>query len=603
VRGNGVNVFAASYATMRRMTRPLLLAVLAAVLGLGCSPVTGEPRPCVATRDCLKGETCSTGTCAPAAARSCMADADCGAGGGCLDGVCAGGTACHTLADCAGGEACDPLSGVCLLATCDDRGGCPNGGACDFAKNRCARPRACQQDSQCGPPNALCDGGFCAPGCAKTGCAAGARCLANGRCGAGPGCTNDAMCAPPATVCRSGDCVSGCTSGSCAAGEKCDALTGRCNPIASGCAKDSDCAPPASICENGACVPGCGSAGCQPYEDCSAARGRCDVRSCGGPADCAPPAGTCDTGICVAGCGLKPCAGGTCVAASGLCDGGPAPLDARCTANLDCASRFCFTPGTTPPQPGVCATLCGTTADCAPGRRCTEHAQTPGIRACLSGAQLLQVVGAKRGGESCATADECQSGLALASPCRCVDVCTKDSDCAAGEHCRGNQLDGTGHYVQICRADRDFPGLSATYPSTCSASCASLFCDDLAQSCFSGCCRSTDCGAGGRCVTILPYFTGDPDHPSATALKGCVDVAAAGTAPVGASCRLDDGLNCRSNFCVGTRGDGAPVSPTDAGAGYCSDTCCTDRDCPSGYGCGAAFDDRSGYSFALCLRF
>lgn len=143
----------------------------------------------------------------------------------------------------------------------------------------------------------------------------------------------------------------------------------------------------------------------------------------------------------------------------------------------------------------------------------------------------------------------------------------------------------------------------ASYPYPCDdgfsfpfVSCATQACSNVANTCFTPCCISAECGAGSRCLPMLPYF---PmwDVQTVTLMKGCAPkVQGSGTLPFGAACTFDGFAQCDSNRCIEFDASGAAVP------GYCTDTCCRNADCPSGFSCVADFDADSGYSFSVCAK-
>src|SRR5207245_221916 len=125
-------------------------------------------------------------------------------------------------------------------------------------------PATCSADPQCSPPDAVCEGQQCVPGCGAVGsaiqCGAGPMCSpatapprtpSTGRCPPVPGpCQNAAACMPPMTVCEAGQCVPGCGQVGglqCGATMICAASTGRCGPGTASCTTDATCGAPAMI--------------------------------------------------------------------------------------------------------------------------------------------------------------------------------------------------------------------------------------------------------------------------------------------------------------------------------------------------------------------
>lgn len=596
--------------TLRRHSLWMLACALAA-----CSASPADhPSSCVATRDCGRGEWCVSGSCRQRGLVACTVDADCGPHGGCLEAICAGATACETGLDCGVGEACDVVTGLCGLAACGPRGECPNGGGCDGATNRCGQRRSCVRDEDCGPPNGLCDGGFCTLGCGRIGCGDGLACVAaSGRCRAGAACGADAACQPPATICESGACVGGCSSGSCGQGLTCGATTGRCGSSGQGCTSDGQCGAPAAICEGRTCVAGCGANGCGAGLSCDGASGRCAPTTCGGDSGCAPPATICEAGTCIAGCLTQSCSSGwTCDPGSGRCQDG-AVSDVACSAGSECAGTggFCLRPAGSSGS-GICAPQCSSTADCGPGTRCAPAREAPGLKACQGGRHLASPVGPNQPGQTCAHPDgssapeACASGLCVGSagsrkPPLCVQDCSSHDDCPATA-CRA-YLTSAAAVTMACADMIDMLLNDLDYPSACQDStmgllpCASRLCTYDGQFCLRPCCTSTQCGRGSFCMPMLP-LSQDALVAVTTLVKGCTPLpAGTGTGGIGTACSATAATSdCATNRCLAFDASGASTAP------YCSDTCCRNSDCPAGFGCGALYDAPSGYSFGVCLR-
>ena len=281
--------------------------------------------------------------------------------------------------------------------------------------------QACNDDSECDPPNLVCsDDGVCAGGCAIIPhfCGPGTVCNdSTSRCevpappgDAGPtACRADSQCSPPQTICARGACSPGCGSGgSCFSGWSCDDASGRCNPpatpdagpdggvdagppaIGATCQTDVDCGPPDLVCKKGKCQKGCTADAAQCYGGwvCDSATGHCHPPSPdagpgdGGAPDASVPQCTTDSQ-----CAPNVCNQGMCV---------PAQLPGACTQDMDCA------PGSQCTRSGACQTV-------AAEQACTEETAS-----------------------SCPPRWTCKD-----STCFNPGFCATDTDCPASEACMG----------------------------------------------------------------------------------------------------------------------------------------------------------------------
>jgi hypothetical protein len=97
-------------------------------------------------------------------------------------------------------------------------------------------PGPCFDDSECGAPLSVCEGGQCVPGCYPGGpgaitCTDPACNPLTGRCGGFDFCFDDSFCNPPVTVCEIIFCAPGCAqpgAPACASGTFCNPSTGHC---------------------------------------------------------------------------------------------------------------------------------------------------------------------------------------------------------------------------------------------------------------------------------------------------------------------------------------------------------------------------------------
>lgn len=293
------------------------------------------------------------------------------------------------------------------------------------------------------------------------------------------------------------------------------------------------------------------------------------------------------------------------------------PADVACSSNTTCSSNYCLTPATAGATNGYCVDPCSAGSNCPAATRCWEPTEAKGLKACLTQNHLAgRTVGDKGPGQRCTlqngsdSPDACKSGICAGTPPVCAESCSRDADCSMGEHCRAYQIRGTDGFLQACVSDAKTPMASEEYPSRCDDAwmgqlCASWFCavgvdaqtqQFAASYCFKPCCASVECGAGSVCQPMLPLFA-PAGTQSTTLMKGCWPaVPGTGADPVGAACELSNGLNCRTDLCIGNKADGSAVP------GYCSDYCCRTADCPGGFACVPTTDAASGYSFNLCAK-
>ncbi|MCB9655839.1 MAG: hypothetical protein H6729_17065, partial [Deltaproteobacteria bacterium] len=165
---------------------------------------------------------------------------------------------------------------------------CAEGQICSIASGECIPEGTCGADGDCAPPATVCrDDGICIPGCGAGGTGAEV-CVGDELCNTTTGhcvlvrgpCQNDSECDPPETVCEIGQCVPGCaeTGGvQCPGGQLCEPASGRCVANGTVCSSDDDCGAPAEICDllGQVCTPGCATTGCAEDLSCDPATGYC----------------------------------------------------------------------------------------------------------------------------------------------------------------------------------------------------------------------------------------------------------------------------------------------------------------------------------------
>lgn len=330
---------------------------------------------CLADDACNQGEFCIAGICLPQRANgaACNDSNEC-ASSYCVDGVCCD-TAC--LGQC---EACN-VSGA--AGTCSPVVGAPVGvrsacagtdptcaGKCDgTVRDRCFYPGA---SVVCTPPS-------CTNGVATL----PQTCNSGGSCGP----FQSQVCAPYS--CGATQCAGNCTvDGQCAAGQYCAA--GVCVaglPTGAPCAGSNQCS--SGFCVDGVCCDRACDGQCEACDDatsigvCHTTTGRPHgIRpACGGTAACA---GSCDgknAAACLypnnrVACGVAACASGI-VHNAPTCNGAGTCVATQVT---DCYPFGCA------PDGASCAASCATADDCASGLVCNASACVRGPDAGVPGA-------------------------------------------------------------------------------------------------------------------------------------------------------------------------------------------------------------------------
>ncbi len=314
-----------------------LTAVL--IAAAGCTDDRGAGAGgCSSARDCSDGELCVAGECLASASGGCRSNADCTGGEFCdqLTRQCVApqATPCADDDQCPLHQRCNRSSGVCVdgRRPCSDTNPCAAGLLCQTSLGECVEcldtshcgGEACV-DGRCADPTPRPDAGVSDPPDSGTS-------TPMPDAGSAPTCGSDSQCLPPQTVCEAGQCVLGCGRPgglSCSATEVCNTNTGRCTPLTGPCMDDSACNGPMTVCELGQCVPGCAEFGgiqCVGGQVCDPMSGRCMMGGpiCTSDAQCRPPMTVCNlnTGQCDPGCATTGCtAPATCNTSTGYCTG------------------------------------------------------------------------------------------------------------------------------------------------------------------------------------------------------------------------------------------------------------------------------------------
>lgn len=457
---------------------------------------------------------------------------------------------CRMDSDCG-----NPPVTVCVadqcVAGCNQPGGltCTGGTVCDATTGHClADMQACQQDSECmpAPPLQICIQSRCVPGCTidTTLCAAGTEvCNTNdGRCVAvNRPCMQDSECmpGPPDQVCEGGQCVPGCArqGGLQCVGQtpNCNMTSGRCEGVPP-CTLDADCGDPAQICLSGTCTVRCdrpGGLACPGTDVCNPESGRCAPGGLVlGDTSCTFDA-QCTSDICL---GLtrmmmpynfcsRPCGRSgdcptdfTCAYVSGMSFCLPeaffgatatfdTPAGGACMAgSIACQSGWCNT------AMNVCLESCSRNSDCASfGGSCWTYGRPPATGTGMLYDHICVDQPGSAAGVACTQNSGCRSGICNRYRSTCASQCCADRDCAANENCVIYDLDPTtSDIVKVCAprpATQGTAALGATcaMPNDCeSGVCVPLDPNDMnsPRRCSTTCCTQSDCTAlpgGGKC--------------------------------------------------------------------------------------------------------
>ena len=231
------------------------------------------------------------------------------------------------------------------------------------------------------------------------------------------------------------------------------------------------------------------------------------------------------------------------------------PLGAACTRSAECGSLFCTDPGDGRRR---CLTPCrGDDGACNAGEACAAPAGACG------GCVDERILASTRGlGENCEADGNCYSGLCYADGPRryCSRNCTRDADCSAGFHCRGDVCASGPRGVT---PDPCVDNADCAAEHVCAARGEDRWCTRL------GCTSDMDCPAGTTCLDV-----------------GSTRLCAPSLALAGDSCTGDD--ECISGLCRAVEGSPASV---------CTRACGLGNACPTGLECRT---ETSGEAF--CAR-
>jgi uncharacterized repeat protein (TIGR01451 family) len=465
---------------------------------------------CIADTDCISGDWCAGGVCAPVLKPgvACAGNDQC-ASGFCVDGVCCN-TSCNgqcEACDATGSKGtCAPVAGAPRgprNACATDNTAC--GGTCDGSRTTaCTYPsastscRAASCDDGTAVLAAGCNGAGACPGVQDVNCGA-YQCGAvtcRGNCTLDTDCATGSFCAagvcttkgtPGATCgasdqCATGNCVDGvccdtACDGQCAA---CDVAgkVGTCTALPAGAAPEgmrNPCGSDGSSC-GGACDGTTKTACAYPTSSCrdaSCSGGTATLgASCDGSGHC-PPKSTQACGQFI--CGANACAGNcttdaSCASGSFCSAGICVPREnngGACTANSDCASSECVD--------GVC---CNVACD----GQCEACNQAGSVGTCKP------VMGDPQGARlSCLT-----DGSACGGRCDGSNVVTCSYP-GASTQCRGGSCSsGVATSAAGCNG-------SGSCPSSTQTACGDYNCSGA--SCGTACTTSDECATGSSCTS------------------------------------------------------------------------------------------------------
>lgn len=483
-----------------------------------CLPAAyGTCVQCIDWADCPPGSKCNNNEVCEETIIHCTASNTCPYGYYCTstDGKCH--QQCRTTSDCdtLNGQTCDQQYGICTLNECSSNANCSIGYYCDTNTRRCAPYSKCTDNSQC-YNNYHCDAttGTCVKNTDSPECQADSECSGGYYCDGVSGSCKKIVNTPYPPV---GECSS---DTDCRNGYYCDSLSGQCiegtPPPHKNCTVDRDCAF-GEYCSNldGACHPKFHQKNCKNDGDCShgyhcTENGFCVKKECIQDLDC-PTSKMCgDDGVCFSqSCTLDV-----------DCYGDGSSTDYICSPDTKTCSREGV--GIVKPPPLGCSS----NADCSrqlPGYYCDTKAS-----ACTNVCSV---------DSDCAAGGNCVNGTCLS--------CAKDSDCKKSGY--------------SCKNDGDSSGVGTCYPNKPETTCQSN------SDCKSSVGDSYYCNSTGECSNTCNIKA--PANES--------------VCPPGHYCRPAD---CKNNA-------------DDCGKQYvCTDQCGGADDissCPSGYECRADLTQNS----------
>jgi len=241
------------------------------------------------------------------------------------------------------------------------------------------------------------------------------------------------------------------------------------------------------------------------------------------------------------------------------------PLGSVCLGDSECETgAFCgdsavltdkYTKNADPSGP-KCTKPCCTSEDCPDSMICIGTG-TGGSYCVAPNATSRPKLGTESGGSSCAAGSECRSGLCLGG--KCADTCCRSAQCAAGSKCTVMPVDTISVFAcGTAGAIADKGSCNESEPFECSSG-----------QCINGSCRPKCCGRANAMSLGFEYCKIGPYLSGTDLVNSAMGPFKTPTGEFGTTCGADD--DCKSHVCDNTK--------------KCSDICCVDDDCPTGYVC------------------
>jgi hypothetical protein len=197
-------------------------------------------------------------------------------------------------------------------------------------------------------------------------------------------------------------------------------------------------------------------------------------------------------------------------------------------------------------------------------------------------------------GADCQVDADCATGVCLqltvaGSPYSiCAKLCCSEGECPASDG-QGNRFGCIEFYgANVCLTDRIFASAGVRFQQSVGQACGPTSSDNWCRSgicrslngtdpptCAATCCSTSDCGAS-TCAFRPPFSPGEISHH-------VCELNLNGAGMQGAICQSE--LDCAAYMCI-------PLGAQP----FCADTCCTSRDCPSGFACQQLENGPSGSS-------
>lgn len=247
--------------------------------------------------------------------------------------------------------------------------------------------------------------------------------------------------------------------------------------------------------------------------------------------------------------------------------GSPCATDDSCNSGLFCESPAVFGASS---SAQICSRGCCSSEDCGAGSEICYPAVHGGSACVPSSSVGRGAVGTVPTGGACTNHSDCRSGLCDKN--KCFDTCCADSDCPGTDMCVKTTLPGTTRSVMACGPSAGAGG----FLSFCTNGCKSNICSSGTY-CSKPCCNVKDC------TGAVNLFCTQVDG-----LKRCAYSPGLGTKLLGATC--NGAGECATGYCVSM----------DSSNYFCSDTCCSDFDCGTGFGCRPV--SLSSKNYLLCVK-